>query len=110
MIDVTEPTTSGVDLQKMRNQLESVFRSLTTIQALIMITGEVLANQSADFASEISLVLMRCVSNPLHEEMKVLTSIIEGLGGRTGYSNDEDDPDCEHDDTDEDGGQDSGET
>lgn len=40
---------------------------------------------------------MRCASDPLHEEMKELTSIIEGLGGKAAYS--DEDADDEGDDT-----------
>lgn len=95
MADLTAP--SSENLQQICSQLESLFRSLTTIQAIIRITSEVLAEDSADVASEVALVLMRCASDPLHEEMKVLTSIIEGLGGKTGYSDDDEDEDDDED-------------
>lgn len=91
MADKTPINEHEATLGKIRDRLESVFRSLTAVQSVLVVTGEVLNSDSADCDSDIAMVLMRCASNPLHEEMKELTSIIEGLGGKTSYSSDEDD-------------------
>lgn len=90
MVDETPINEHEATLGKIRDRLESVFRSLTAVQSVLIVTGEVLTSDSADCDAEIAVVLMRCASNPLHEEMKELTSIIEGLGGRTSYNDDDD--------------------
>lgn len=78
-------------LKKVRTRLESLFRSFTTIQSVLIVAGETLAESSTDYSSEVAMVLMRCASDPMHEEMKELNSIIEGLGGKTTYSDEDED-------------------
>lgn len=91
MTDVNLPGTQEEKLNDIRSRLESVFRSLATIQAIIIVTGEALSVESTECSSEVALILMKCASNPLHEEMKQISTLIEALGGTTAYSEKEDD-------------------
>ena len=73
-------------LAKMRGRLEGIFQELHTIQAVIVVSAETIANQGADFDPEVSCVLTRCASDKLHNQLQSLTSVIEQLGGRTEYT------------------------
>jgi hypothetical protein len=73
-------------LAKMRSRLEGIFQELHTIQAVIVVSAEIIENQGADFDPEVSCVLTRCASNRLHNQLQSLTFVIEQLGGRTEYT------------------------
>ena len=73
-------------LAKMRRQLEGMFRSLYLVHDEISVLSE--AARSED-QPEIANVLSLSVCNRLFGQLKLLTSIIERLGGRTDLSEDE---------------------
>jgi hypothetical protein len=73
-------------LAKMRRQLEDMFRSLDLVQNEISVSAEAARSEGLP---EIANVLSLSVSNRLFGQLKLLTSIIERLGGRTDLSEDE---------------------
>ena len=73
-------------LAKMRRQLEDMFRSLDLVQDEISVSAEAARSEGLP---EIANVLSLSVSNRLFGQLKLLTSIIERLGGRTDLPEDE---------------------
>ena len=73
-------------LAKMRRQLEDMFRSLELVHDEISVSAEAARSEGLP---EIANVLSLSVSNRLFGQLKLLTSIIERLGGRTDLSEDE---------------------
>jgi len=63
----------------VKERLQRVVLSLETIEAVLMVATEVLSQQAAGYDPEIALVLMRCASDPLHDELKELRSLIDSL-------------------------------
>src|ERR1700733_5733900 len=70
---------------KIRLRLESVFDSIHTVEAVVVVCYETLRTHMADIDPEGATVLMRAASDPLHLVLKELTQIIESLGGTTIY-------------------------
>jgi hypothetical protein len=73
-------------LAKMRRQLEDMFRSLDLVHDEISVLSEAARSEGQP---EIANVLSLSVSNRLFGQLKLLTSIIERLGGKTDLSEDE---------------------
>lgn len=73
-------------LAKMRRQLEGMFRSLDLVHDEIAVTSEAARSQGQP---EIADVLSLCVCNRLFGQLRLLTGIIERLGGRTDLSEEE---------------------
>ena len=72
-------------LAKMRGRLEGIFHELHTIQSVIAVCAEAIANQGSGFDSEV-VVLTRSGADNLRNQLKSLTFVIEQLGGRTEYT------------------------
>jgi hypothetical protein len=70
-----------VDLVAVKERLERVVLSLETVEAVLVLAGEALGQQASSYDPEIALVLMRCASDPLHNELKELRNLIDSLGG-----------------------------
>jgi hypothetical protein len=70
-------------LARMRKQLEGMFRSLNLVHDEIGVASEA---ARAEGQPEIANVLSLCVCNRLFGQLKLLTNIIERLGGRTDLS------------------------
>jgi hypothetical protein len=70
-------------LAKMRRQLEDMFRSLDLIHDEISVASKAARSEGQP---EIAHVLSLCVCNRLFSQLKLLTNIIEKLGGRTDLS------------------------
>jgi hypothetical protein len=70
-------------LARMRRQLEGMFRSLNLVHDEIGVASEA---ARAEGQPEIANVLSLCVCNRLFGQLKLLTNIIERLGGRTDLS------------------------
>ncbi len=75
-----------VRLAKMRRQLEDMFRSLDLAHDEIGVASEAARSVGQP---EIAHVLSLCVGNRLFGQLKLLTSIIERLGGKTDLSEEE---------------------
>ena len=73
-------------LAKLRRQLEDMFRSLDLVHDEISVLSEAARSEGQP---EIANVLSMSTCNRLFGQLKLLTSIIERLGGRTGLSEDE---------------------
>ena len=73
-------------LAKMRRQLEGMFRSLYLVHDEISVLSEAARSEGQP---EIANVLSLSVCNRLFGQLKLLTSIIERLGGKTDLSEDE---------------------
>lgn len=73
-------------LAKMRRQLEGMFRSLYLVHDEISVLSEAARSEGQP---EIANVLGLSVCNRLFGQLKLLTSIIERLGGTTDLSEDE---------------------
>ena len=74
-------------LAKMRRQLEDMFRSLDLVHNEISVSSEAARSEGQP---EIANVLSLSVCNRLFGQLKLLTSIIERLGGKTDLSEDDD--------------------
>jgi hypothetical protein len=70
-------------LAKMRRQLEGMFRSLDLVHDEIAVASEAARSEGQP---EIANVLSLGVCNRLFGQLRLLTNIIERLGGRTGLS------------------------
>jgi len=70
-------------LAKMRRQLEGMFRSLDLVHDEIAMASKAARSEGQP---EIANVLSLCVCNRLFGQLKLLTNIIERVGGRTGLS------------------------
>lgn len=84
--DATAKIIDEAASEKIRTKLECVFRSVHTVEAVVIVCCEALKANAADCDPEVSTVLMHAASNPLHAVLKELTGIIEALGGKTAYS------------------------
>lgn len=73
-------------LAKMRRRLEEVVTELDLAHDVVAICCEATLYQNADHDPEMDNVLRRCVTDSLFGQMKVLTRVIEQLGGTTKYS------------------------
>jgi hypothetical protein len=73
-------------LAKMRRQMEDMFRSLDLVHDEVSVLSEAARSEGQP---EIANVLSLSVGNRLFGQLKLLTSIIERLGGRTDLSEDE---------------------
>lgn len=73
-------------LAKMRRRLEGVFADLYVIRDVVVICAEACRSASGDYGDEFENVLRNHASDDLFDQMKVLTSIIENLGGRTRFT------------------------
>jgi hypothetical protein len=86
-----EPQTSTIPiiqdnelrLTRMRRQLEGMFRSLDLVHDEIEVASEAARSEGQP---EIANVLSLGVCNRLFGQLRLLTNIIERLGGRTGLS------------------------
>lgn len=74
-----EATIQEIGVNELRGRLERVVLSLETIEAVLVLAGEVLTQQAASYDPEIALVLMRCASDPLHDELSELRLMIESI-------------------------------
>jgi hypothetical protein len=70
-------------LARMRRQLEGMFRTLNLVHDEIGVASEAARSEGQP---EIANVLSLCVCNRLFGQLKLLTDIIERLGGRTDLS------------------------
>jgi len=72
-------------LAKMRRQLEGMFRQLDLVYDEVTVSSD-----AADLHNlpELTNVLRRSVANRLFDQLKLLTNIIERLGGTTELSED----------------------
>jgi len=73
-------------LTKMRRQLEGMFRSLDLVHDEIAVASDAARSQGQP---EIADVLSLCVCNRLFGQLRLLTGIIQRLGGRTDRSEQE---------------------
>ena len=73
-------------LAKMRRQLEGMFRSLSLVNDEISVASEAARSEGQP---EIANVLSLSICNRLFGQLKLLTNIIESLGGRTDLSEEE---------------------
>jgi hypothetical protein len=73
-------------LGKMRRQLEAMFRSLDLVHNEVSVLSEAARSEGQP---EIANVLSLSVCNRLFGQLKLLTSIIERLGGSTDLSESE---------------------
>lgn len=73
-------------LAKMRSQLEGIFRHLNVIHDEISVTAEAARSEGMP---AISNVLSMSVCNKLFGQLRLLTNIIERLGGTTELSEEE---------------------
>ena len=72
-------------LAKLRGRLQGIFHELHTIQSVIGVCAEAIANQGSDFDPEV-VVLTRSGAENLRNQLYSLTDVIEELGGRTEYT------------------------
>lgn len=72
-------------LAKLRGRLQGIFHELHTIQSVIGVCAEAIANQGSDFDPEV-VVLTRSGAENLRSQLYLLTDVIEELGGRTEYT------------------------
>lgn len=70
----------------MRRQLEDILRRLYLVHDEIGVTSEAARSEGQP---EIANVLSLCVCNRLFSQLKLLTDVIERLGGRTDLSEEE---------------------
>jgi len=70
-------------LAKMRRQLEGMYRTLNLVHDEIGVASDAARSEGKP---EIANVLSLSVSNRLFGQLKLLTNIIERLGGRTDLS------------------------
>lgn len=70
------------ETNELRNRLESMFTSLTTIHSVLIVSSAALKAQASDYDREVASVLIRCGADPLHGELESLGATIEGLGGK----------------------------
>jgi hypothetical protein len=70
-------------LARMRRQLEGMFRTLDLVHDEIAVASEATRSEGQP---EIANVLSLSVCNRLFGQLKLLTNIIERLGGRTNLS------------------------
>jgi hypothetical protein len=73
-------------LVRLRSRLEDMFRELYLIHDVMVVCGATCDAESADLDPEVSHVLRRCGADKLYGQMKALTNIIEFLGGRTEFT------------------------
>ena len=71
---------------KLRKRLEEVFGNLELVRDVVIISLELGQANVGDFNPEIAHVLRRCAADRLHFQMRVLTGVIERLGGKTGFT------------------------
>ena len=71
---------------KLRKRLEDVFGNISLVQDVVIICLELSQADVGDFNPEIAHVLRRCAADRLFFQMRILTSVIERLGGRTALS------------------------
>ena len=83
---------SEQQLVGLRGRLEEIFRSLSLVRDIAVVCGRACDAVSSDTDAEVSHVLRRCGTDELHTQMKVLTEIIELLGGRTEFCEEQDPP------------------
>jgi len=74
-------------LIEIRERLEEVFQSLDLIHDEISVTSEAARSEGQP---EIANVLTFCVCNKMFDQLKLLTGVIEKLGGRTNLSEGQD--------------------
>jgi len=74
---------SELRLAKMRRQLEGMFRTLDQVHDEIAVVSEAARSEGQP---EIAKTLSLCVCNRLFGQLKLLTNIIERLGGTTDLS------------------------
>ena len=75
-------------LAKMRRQLEQVFVETYIIHDVVVICAEACRSASGDYGDEFENVLRNHACDSLFRQMKMLTSVIEMLGGRTKFTDD----------------------
>lgn len=56
--------------------LQQIIRQLDIVQAVVVCASEMLRNQSADYDREIAILLQRCASDRLHDQIEALTKMI----------------------------------
>lgn len=78
---------SELRLAKMRRQLEGMFNHLNVVHDEISVTAEAARSEGMP---EIANVLSLSVCNKLFGQLKLLTNVIERLGGTTELSEDDD--------------------
>lgn len=71
---------------KLRKRLEDVFGNISLVHDVVVICLELGQMNVGDFNPEIAHVLRRCAADRLHFQMRVLTGVIERLGGKTGFT------------------------
>ena len=71
---------------KLRKRLEDVFGNMSLVHDVVVICLELGQANVGDFNPEIAHVLRRCAADRLHFQMRVLTGVIERLGGKTALS------------------------
>jgi hypothetical protein len=71
---------------KLRKRLEEVFGNISLVHDVVVICLELGQMNVGDFNPEIAHVLRRCAADRLHFQMRVLTGVIERLGGKTGFT------------------------
>jgi len=70
---------------KLRKHLEGVFSDIALVRDVVIVCLE-LEVQGGDFNTEIAHVMRRCAADRLHFQLRVLTKVIERLGGKTSLS------------------------
>jgi len=71
---------------KLRKRLEDVFGNISLVHDVVVISLELGQANVGDFNPEIAHVLRRCAADRLFFQMRLLTGVIERLGGKTALS------------------------
>lgn len=72
----------------IRERLEDIFTQLYTVLDVCITCHKALDAQNVEQDDSIASVLQRCGSDKLHEQLEELTDVIEELGGRTEFTDD----------------------
>jgi hypothetical protein len=86
------PPLTVEDIQRLigvREGLQILFENLGLVLDVSITCRRALGEQNAEQDTSIANVLQRCGSDKLHEQLVELTSIVEDLGGKTEYSDDD---------------------
>jgi hypothetical protein len=89
---VNEPTPSTQSIEdkltSIRERLEDIFTQLYTVLDVCITCPKALDVQNVEQDDSVASVLQRCGSDKLHEQLEELTDVIEELGGRTHFTDD----------------------
>lgn len=55
--------------------IQQIIQQLDIVQAVVICASDMLRNQSADYDREIAILLQRCASDRLHEQIQLLSKL-----------------------------------